>query len=267
MMEYCITELTIYPVKSLGGIAVPKVQLTQTGFEYDRRWMLVDAQNRFVSQREWPKLCLFQVSFLPTGFQIMYQSQSIIIPFFLQQGLPIQVRIWDDPVMAFLAAPAINEWFSYQLEMPVRLVYLPDTSQRNVVIKDQVYSSQVSFADAYPILGIGEEALNFLNQQLEHQIPMNRFRPNLVFSGGNPHDEDQWKELLINGVSVQAIKPCARCVVTTINQQTGVNAHEPLAKLATYRKKENKILFGQNMIAASTGYIEIGHTIEIISKT
>jgi uncharacterized protein len=92
---------------------------------------------------------------------------------------------------------------------------------------------------------------------------MNRFRPNLVFTGGNPHDEDTWKRFAINGQQFYGVKPCARCVVTTIDQQTGEANAEPLKTLATYRRQEHKILFGQNVISPVNGFIRLGDTITI----
>lgn len=263
MSVYQISGLYIYPVKSLAGIAMTEVSLCPTGFTRDRRWMLADEQNRFISQREHHQLCLFTTHFDHNGFIIRYQNDEIRIPFEIDHGKTISVKVWDDEAPALLAEPAINEWFSSRLGSDTRLVYMPDQSNRKVDEKYRIHNDIVSFADGFPVLTIGEASLSLLQSKVAEEIPMNRFRPNLVFKGGHAHDEDNWKQFSINEQLYYGVKPCARCVVTTINQQTGVANAEPLKTLATYRKDGNKILFGQNVISPVKGNIKIGDTIEV----
>lgn len=145
---------------------------------------------------------------------------------------------------------------------------MPDTSKRNIETKYQIHGHDiVSFADGYPVLAIGEASLALLQSKIPETLPMDRFRPNLVFTGGAAHDEDLWKIFTINENLFYGVKPCARCVVTTIDQQTGKASAEPLKTLATYRKKDNKILFGQNVISATEGSISVGDPIIISANT
>jgi uncharacterized protein YcbX len=260
-MEYQVTQLFIYPIKSLSGIEVTHSQLDATGLEYDRRWMLIDANNRFISQREFPLLCLFKTALTQSGIHINYKNHSIEIPHTLSEGNKIDVTIWDDTVPAICAPYHINDWFSDKLQQPVRLVYMPTETKREV---DPRYASQqeiVSFADGYPLLMIGETSLQLLQSKLPETISMNRFRPNIVFSGGEAHCEDNWKTFYINQLPFKGVKPCARCMITTIDPNTGNTSAEPLRTLATYRKQDQKVLFGQNILAPTKGSIAVGMNI------
>lgn len=260
---YKVSGLFIYPIKSLGGIEVTQVNLCNTGFEYDRRWMLVDENNQFLSQRNFPLLALCKVSLVENGFLIRYQNQELVIPFFIKEGEFVNVKIWDDEVKAIKAEEKCNQFFSSIFNQHIRLVYLPDNSHRQIDLKYAQPNESVSFADGYPILVIGESSLELLNSKLTEPLPMNRFRPNLVFSGGLPHDEDTWKTFMVSDAEFLGVKPCGRCTVTTINQQTGEKGAEPLKTLSTYRSKENKILFGQNVIAKTLGKIKVGDIIKL----
>jgi len=211
MQPYSVSGLYIYPVKSLAGIAMPEVQLCPTGFVNDRRWMLIDENDRFISQREHHALCLFVPSYTTQGFTIRYESDELVLPFAVPQGERVQVVIWDDTVEAIVADAHINAWFSSRINMPVRMVYMPDTSKRAVNEKYKVSAQDVvSFADGYPVLAIGEAALALLQSKVTEPLPMNRFRPNLVFTGGEAHDEDTWKRFSIEGQEFYGVKPCAR---------------------------------------------------------
>src|SRR5690606_28095292 len=130
--------------------------------------------------------------------------------------------------------------------------------ERPVDKKYAVNQETVSFADAMPYLIIGQRSLDDLNDKLQEPLPMNRFRPNLVFSGGEAFAEDSWERVRIGECTFKVTKPCARCVLTTVDQETGNTGKEPLKTLATYRSVDKKVLFGQNMIALTTGTVKIG---------
>lgn len=247
---------------------MPEVELCPTGFAHDRRWMLVDANGRFISQRELHELCLFIPSYAPQGFTIRYGSDEIVLPLAIHVGEQIPAVVWDDTVEAIVANEQINAWFSSRLNRSVRMVYMPDTSKRSIDDKYKVNNDDVvSFADGYPVLTIGEAALALLQSKVSEPLPMNRFRANLVFTGGEAHDEDTWKRFSIGGQEFYGVKPCARCVVTTIDQHTGKGGAEPLRTLATYRRQEHKILFGQNVISPVSGSIRIGDSITVLETT
>ena len=265
--EFLISELLIYPVKSLGGISVKSAVLTDRGFEYDRRFMLIDSQNRFVTQREFPELAFFKTAIL--GDQLIITDKrdgsSVAVPLIAVEGEQIGVQIWDDHCQAMLLDNTIADWFSARLSQPVQLVYMPDESHRRV---DPAYAGNgelTSFSDGYPVLIIGEESLKGLNARLENPIPMDRFRPNIVFSGGYPHVEDTFNTFRAGDVQLHAVKPCARCVLTTTDQETGQRTAEPLQTLSKYRSQHNKIYFGQNLLASNTGEVRLGDHLIVLS--
>jgi uncharacterized protein YcbX len=265
--EFLISELLIYPIKSLGGISVKSAVLTDRGFEYDRRFMLIDAQNRFVTQREFPELAFFKTAIL--GNQLIITDKrdgsSVAVPLIAVEGEQIGVQIWDDHCQAMLLDNTIADWFSARLSQAVQLVYMPDESHRRV---DPAYAGNgelTSFSDGYPVLIIGEESLKGLNARLENPIPMDRFRPNIVFSGGYPHVEDTFNAFRAGDVQLHAVKPCARCVMTTTDQETGQRTAEPLKTLSKYRSQHNKIYFGQNLLASNTGEVRLSDHLIVLS--
>ena len=250
MSQLVLSEINIYPVKSLGGVRLKSAKVLEKGLEHDRRWMLIDEDNQFITQRIYTKMALFKLSMIDYQFLISHQSNSISLPFdhsFIDT--PITAKIWDDTVEVFEVSEDYSEWFSERLQMKCRFVSFPEKNVRPVDERYQINHEHVSLADAYPFLIIGEQSLADLNSRMKESLPMNRFRPNFVFSGGQPFEEDHWKKFSIGKNRFAAVKPCARCVLTTVNQDTAERGIEPLVTLSRYRKKENKVLFGQNLIA------------------
>jgi uncharacterized protein YcbX len=236
------------------------------GFQYDRRWMLVDHNNLFISQREINQMALMKLEVIDDGIKVTYppKNSSFTIPFQPLTNEFADVAIWDDTCPGQFVSKEADDWFSNMLESPCRLVYMPDESER---ITDQKYAfndSIVSFADGYPLLLIGQTSLDDLNSRLNEPLPMNRFRPNIVFTGGEPFEEDAMHTFTIGNLTFHGVKLCARCIMTTIDQVTIVRGKEPLKTLAKYRFKNNKILFGQNLIHSGTGEITIGDQLEVL---
>lgn len=252
-MTFILSELNIYPIKSLGGISLNESKVEKRGLQYDRRWMLVGKDdNMFITQREFHKMCLFRLSFENTGFKITYDnnSSSVNIPFGIETGEKAEVTVWSSTCEAIHYSNEIDKWFSDILNYDCKLMYMPDSTGRKVN-KDFAINenSIVSFADGYPILVIGQSALDKYNNISGNNFKMNRFRPNLVFTGGDAHIEDTWKKFQLNGTDFHAVKPCGRCVITSIEQETAISSgKEPLATLAKYRTKDNSIKFGMNII-------------------
>ncbi|NVJ84886.1 MAG: MOSC domain-containing protein [Algoriphagus sp.] len=256
-----IKDIYIYPIKSLGGIRLEEAMVEEKGFRYDRRWMLIDEEGVFVSQRSFPALALLQVALAPEGLSVFHKQnakKSILIPYNLESDEAVSVVVWDDTMTAKLVDAKFNRWFSEFLGKEVRLVIMPDSTRRLVSPKYAINKEAVSFADGMPYLLIGQESLNDLNRKLEEPVSMDRFRPNLVFSGGEAFQEDSLKKIKIGAVEFQIVKPCARCVMTTVDQETGEIGKEPLRTLSSYRTKANKVLFGQNMVALGEGVVRIG---------
>jgi uncharacterized protein YcbX len=267
---YKLTSIYIYPIKSLGGISLQSSLALEKGLEHDRRWMLIDDSNRFISQREHPQLALLKVEFTDGGFIIYHKddkAKHIKIPFNINSANELDVSIWDDVCTALHYNDDVDVWFSAMLHINCRLVFMPENSNRLV---DPMYTSNnetVSFSDGYPFLIIGEESLIDLNSKADDIILMNRFRPNLVFSGGVAFDEDKFSIFKIGSAIFKGTKPCARCVLTTINQETSIKGKEPLKTLATYRSVNNKVLFGQNLILIEQGNVSLGEELFFIEKS
>ena len=257
---YQITQLYIYPVKSLGGIALKESRLEARGLQHDRRWMLCDENNQFITQRKFAHLALFKLQLIDSGFQIEFQGNYIQIPYSIN-GDRIQVKVWEDTCDA-IEYPEASDWFTKMLSITCKLCYMPHDTKR---IVDEKYagSNQInSFSDGFPILIAGQQSLDFLNQKLKQPIDINRFRPNMVFDGGSAYDEDSFSMFSINDVLFKGVKPCARCQVIGIDQNTSTVNLEPLSVLSSYRNVNNKVLFGQNVIVLQEdGLIKVGNQI------
>jgi uncharacterized protein YcbX len=258
-----VTAIYIYPIKSLAGISVPSVSFCQTGLSHDRRWMLVDRNNRFITQREFKQLCLFKVELVTNQLLVSYEGDAISIPLTIDTGDSTIVSIWDCSVECLRAAEVINKWFSSKLEHDVSLVYMPNDTVRTINPNHIVNNEQVSFADGYPLLIIGEGSVRELQSKLKEPISFDRFRPNLVVSSVIAHEEDTWQHFTINQLTYRGIKPCKRCSVITINQQSAKTSAEPLKTLATYRQFDHHILFGLNVAPPVKGTVSVGDTIEV----
>lgn len=265
MQALRLTEIWIYPIKSLGGIRLKHANVFEKGLQYDRRWMLVDEAGKFLTQRVYPVMALLSVNMTVDALLITHkqtqQSHSIPLqPQQLQESKP--VTIWDDTVLAYEVSVASSQWFTEQLGINCKLVYFPEENDRAV---DRRYatSEHVSLADGYPFLIIGQASLDDLNNRLEKAVPMNRFRPNFVFTGGNAFEEDHWKEFSIGTNRFKGVKPCSRCVLITVDQDNAHKSDEPLRTLSTYRKIENKIYFGQNLLAIDHNVVREGDLITL----
>jgi uncharacterized protein YcbX len=262
MGKRIVSEIWIYPVKSLGGIRLPSAKVLPKGLEHDRRWMLIDVENNFMTQRVYSQMALFKIEYQTGNFSIRHSNQLIDLPF-QSESDPISAQVWDDRVEVYEVSPQHSEWFSQIIGMNCRLVSFPENNTRPVDPRYSINNEQVSLADGYPCLIIGQSSLDDLNQRMKEPLPMNRFRPNIVFTGGEPYEEDEWKNFRIGQNRFFGVKPCSRCVLTTVNQDTGIKGIEPLATLATYRTRDNKVYFGQNLIPLDHNEINEGDEIEM----
>lgn len=262
MSQIRLTEIYIYPIKSLGRIRLPSSKVMEKGLAFDRRWMLIDETSTFMTQRVHPMMALFKLSIQNSKFNISFKDDFIELPF-IHPVIPTEIKtnVWDDEVITFEVSEEYSKWFSGKLGMKCKLVSFPEENNRPVDIRYKINNENVSLADGYPLLIIGQSSLDDLNSRLELPVPMNRFRPNLVFTGGQPYEEDTWKFFTIGKNKFAGVKPCARCILTTVNQDTGEKGKEPLATLAKYRQKENKIYFGQNVLAIDHNEIHEGDEI------
>jgi len=265
-----VASLHVYPLKSAAGIDVKNATVERRGLAGDRRWMLVDGDGVFLSQRDYPRLALVQVIPSDDGLRITAPGKPTLnIPVPGPAAARLPVEVWGDGVTAAAAADAAHAWFADVLDADVRLVYMPDDSRRAVEAAYAVQADDVvSFADGYPLLLTTQASLSDLNERLNAPLPMDRFRPNVVVAGAKPWAEDTWRRLRIGQVTFRAVKPCGRCAVTTIDQQTATRGKEPLTTLARFRRDPatGKVNFGWNLIPETLGPIRVGDAVEIMEQ-
>ena len=261
-----LSSLIYYPIKACRGFEIPASDVDQMGLAHDRRMMLVTPQGRFLTQREHPRLALVT----PT---LEYGTVTLSAPNFdslrvslYTSGTPVPVTIWKSKnVEAIDQGDEAAQWFSDWLGVDVRLVHIADGFLRRINEKYAVdEDDHTAFADGYPILLASEESLADLNARLETPLPMNRFRPNVVVRGCDAFAEDTWKRVCVGGVEMAVVKPCARCVVTTIDKETLKKSKEPLRTLNNFRKQEGGAMFGQNVIPLGRGRFEVGMNVEVL---
>jgi uncharacterized protein YcbX len=276
-----VTEINIYPVKSLRGFSCQNSVVKKRGFKNDRRFMLVDENNDFLTQREFSKMATITTQITGNGLKFSAPGfEDLIISKDFSKGEVATVRVWQSFCRALVAEESINNWFGEVLHKKCKLVKMPGTTNRLINEKFNKGDEIVSFADGFPFLIISENSLNDLNSRLQKQIPMNRFRPNLVISGAEAYEEDSWKKIKIGKTIFRTTKTCARCVIPNIDQKTGISEiKEPLKTLSNYRKSidifpytfeelglgKNDVLFGQNLVAENFGKeIKIGDRVEVL---
>ena len=246
-----IQELYLYPIKSLSGIKVNSATLDARGFEYDRRWMVVDEDGVFISQRKYPVLASIQVALKGELLHLYTQNDptGTHIPLAPENGQSrLQVKVWDFVCNAVDGFDAANIWLSQQLSMKCRLVYMPKDIKRWIKNPKVPKGSILSFADGYPYLIIGSASLAHLNKKLDEPISMRRFRPNIVVHTNVPHEEDLWQSIGTGHSTFKLIKSCKRCIMVNVDPLTSITHKEPLRTLSSYRMKDNKVHFGMNAI-------------------
>lgn len=260
-----LNDLIIYPVKSLTGIRVKRWQVTKTGLLYDRQWMLIDDQGQFLSQRRLPNMALIKTAL--SNMQLILSApnqQDLALNLMPKLGEGIACTIWHDVCTAWHVSKQADDWFSHILKTNCRLVYLPHREVRTVDANYALATDRVAFSDGFPFLLMSEASLESLNQAMSLSLSVNRFRPNLVISGCEAYAEDTWREIKIGSIGFRLPKPCSRCLVPTIDPETGQTHKEPLATLNRLRKWQNKVYFGQNAIHNQSGWIEIGDNVTVI---
>lgn len=261
-----LSRLFIYPIKSAAGLEVRSGVIDEFGLANDRRWMIVDEHGTALTQREHPQLALVHPTVTRSGLELSASglpSLAVHVP----EGPEREVVVWSSTVRAHDAGNEAAQWLTDFLERPARLVHMPDAAFRPI---DRHYSPaerRVSFADAFPFLLITQESMDELNRRLQQPLGIERFRPNLVVSGAAaPHAEDSWTRIRIGTQDFSVVKPCARCAVPTVDPVTGVRGKEPTRTLATYRRRNGKVYFGQNLIHESTGELRVGDVVAIVQQ-
>jgi uncharacterized protein YcbX len=262
-MTMVVSALFVYPVKSCRAISIERSALEARGLRYDRRWMIVDAAGRFITQRTEPRLALVVVALVGDWLALSAtQVGPMSLPLAPRERAPRRrVGVWRDEVEAIDCGAEASDWISDYLGSRASLVYMPDDSLRAVNPAHARAGDVVSFADGYPLLLASTSSLDDLNGRLDRPVPMNRFRPNIVVSGSPPWAEDDWTQIRVADVPVRVVKPCRRCVITTTDQSTAERGVEPLRTLATFRTRGDEVHFAQNCIPEGTGTVAVGDRI------
>lgn len=259
-----LSSIHVYPVKGAAGISISEAEVDAFGLRFDRRWMWVREDGRFISQRSHRRMALVETG-LENGSLVL--RAPAMEPLHLPLGALDEecsgeepVVIWNDQVSAVSASPEAHKWISTFLEEPIRMVFIPQNEVRSTD-PDYAQGYRVGFADGYPFLMVSEASLAELNGRLEAPVPMDRFRPNLVVAGGEAFQEDQWGPVTVGEVPFRGVKLCGRCKVTTVDQRTAEQGVEPLQTLATYRTAGGKVVFGQNLVQLETGMVRVGDAV------
>jgi uncharacterized protein len=245
-----LSQINIYPVKSLDGFSPKSAIVEKRGLQYDRRWMITDLDGVFMTQRNTPKMAFLRATIENNFLKISEkQNEENYIQIEIQATeKPVSVVVWQDEMLATTVSEAANAWLTQFLGAPCQLVVMPDTTDRVVEEAYNTGDDIVSFADAYPFLIIGDASVYDLNERMKMSLSSRRFRANFFFSGGKPFEEGNFKEFSIGKAHFMSVKPCSRCVLTTRDPDTGKKGKEPLHTLATYRKVGHKIMFGENVV-------------------
>ena len=268
-MPLALAAINIYPVKGLQGIALTEARCTGRGLEHDRRWMVVDEDGGFLSQREVPQMATIWTDIAGGKLSLAAPGhREIDTPLTPDFGERMRVRVWSSECDAIAPSAEADAWLSAVLDRYCRLVYMPEATRRESPERYLGPGRLVGFADAFAYLLTGESSLADLNARLiakgHGPVPMNRFRPNLVVSGAAPWAEDGWGEIRVGDALLQAARPCGRCQVTTTDQSTGeVKGPEPLATLASFRNDPQLgPMFGMNLVTVRPGVVRLGQPVE-----
>lgn len=262
-----LNALIVYPVKSLAGIIVSSWPVVQTGFQYDRQWMLVDTDGQFLSQRRLPAMALIKTQLDGQTLVLSASGQSDFhLPLVPAIGPVVACTVWEDACNARHVSDEADAWFSAVLQQDCRLVYLPDEEVRLVDPDYAVPSDRTAFSDGFPFLLVSENSLVALNTEMGQDMSMARFRPNLVVAGCEGYAEDTWRQIRIGDIGFRLPKPCSRCSIPTIDPDTAQTGKEPLTALNRTRKWQNKVYFGQNALHDQTGVLKLGDVVTVLES-
>jgi len=261
-----VHSLHLYPVKSLAGIQVSRFEMDDFGPKNDRRWMIIDEDRNFVTQRSLPQLARVMTDLSESLVSISIPGEG---DFTLQHtSQELRVLVWRDWVLAYSGEAAASEALSRFCGKELRFVYMPDSSFRRVDAGRVSEYRRVGFADGFPFLITSTASLEELNGRLEEPVDMRRFRPNIVVEGAVAWHEDRWQKLTVGEQNFDIVKPCSRCVLTTVNPDTGTKdpGLQPLRALSGYRRTPDGVIFGQNAIHEFPGIIHVGDSVTVIES-
>ncbi len=275
-----VASLHLYPIKSLRGLAVDAATVDDLGLALDRRWMLVDDGGVFLTQREDPSMTLLRTSLVPAaGGDARRAELGHMVRVHAPSGDTLdlappppdarrrRVRIWAHEVVATDYPADVDAWFSEALGRPCHLTWLPEDSRRPIDHPHATPTDRAAFGDAFPVLVATQASLDDLNARLaargEPAVSMERFRPNVVVAGdAAPYAEDTWGRMWAGEVALDLVKPCARCVMVTVDPESARSGSEPLRTLSSYRKVGSKVIFAQNALVRAGGALRVGDPVQ-----
>ena len=263
-MSASLSAIYRYPVKSARGHALHTAAMDRFGLAGDRRWMLVDESGRFQSQRRLPSLALLDAEITADGLRLRFGEGEIHLSTPDPRGPRVLASVHKDTLMCPVAEDAVNAWLSEMLGEPLRLVHCPESARRGVDPDYATAGERLAFADGFPLLLISESSLAYLNERLPAPAPMDRFRPNLVIRDVEAHAEDQWRRIRVGQTPVRVVKPCSRCVIPSIDQQTAKRDPHINRALAKYRRRDGVIYFGMNALAPAGARFTVGDPVALV---
>ena len=263
--EVKVTGLIIYPVKSLAGIELKESEVDNMGLKYDRRWMLVSPEGKFLSQRTMPQMALIKTEIDNGRLTLSMEGKdSHLVAETDDSSEKMSVTIWQDDLQVQKIGAECDSWLSDCLGVDCHLVYIADDVMRQCDLEFAEEGEQTGFADGFPMLFISEESLAELNEKLDEIVDMRRFRPNVVIAGCEAYAEDKLTGFSIADVAMKGVKPCSRCPMPMVDPDLGERVgQEPIATLSKYRKWDNKVFFGMNVIHKQQGVIRVGDRLEL----
>ncbi len=259
-----LSSINVYPVKSIAGISLSAAHVEKQGLEFDRRFMVSTLDGKMITARTHPQMVKIKAIIEPDGLVLCYPGLiDLHFTFNEFEMEEINATVWNDTFLAYSTTKEANQWFSSILGTEAQLLFSGKQSNR---VREKIQTN-VSFADGYPLLVISEASLTELNKRSSSHHTMAQFRTNLVVSGNDAFIEDSWKRIRIGDVEFEVVKPCQRCILTTVNPNTA-QYHpnkEPLKTFSTFRADDSgNVYFGQNLVAKNEGTINVGDAIEIL---
>lgn len=260
-----LSRLYIHPVKSMRGLRLSHARADISGLNFDRIFMLTETDGTFITARQHSQMVLFTPVIQPDGLWLRAPDASEASVRFADFCTPpAPTEVWGNHFTALIAPAAINRWLSGFFQRDVQLRWVGPALTRRVKAHADV---PLGFADGFPYLLTSEASLRDLQKRCPAGVRMEQFRPNLVVAGAEPWDEDRWRVVRIGSVIFDVVKPCTRCVLTTVNPELGRRhgAGEPLATLQRFRTSEDgNVNFGQNLIARNSGLLRVGDELEVL---
>lgn len=267
-----IVSLHVYPIKSLGGIALQQAEVGELGLAQDRRWMLCDGRGRFLSQRTHPAMALLQPAFAGDVLEVWAPGEDAPLRMAqadAPQGERVEVEVWGERIEARAVSEVADRWFAARLGVACRLVWVPESEVRVRALKGEAAQieglrgqTRVGFADGYPLLLASDASLEAVSRRVGQPLTMARFRPNVVVSAREAFEEEGWASLAGEGLTLWCVKPCARCVMVDVDPELGGRGEAQVLRALAQLRRE-RVTFGQNVVCEGAGVLRVGQRLRV----